>query len=105
MTHEGMRYVCLALLVLCLGHAVAYACRCVTPSLDGAASNAKVVFAGTITNVRKTTTCDPKRPTRCTTSITYTVAVDSVFKGSVEKVVQINPARDGLRSSCHTSLG
>ena len=92
------------LAVLCTSYAIAVACRCLTPSLGDAADHAKVVFVGTITNVRKSTTCDPKRPKLCTTSVTYTVKVDSVFKGTADKVVQINPAR-GQLTSCHTSLG
>ncbi|HEY5924628.1 MAG TPA: hypothetical protein VIV11_23275 [Kofleriaceae bacterium] len=100
-----MRTILVIIIALCVAPAVAYACRCLKPQVAEAADRAKVVFAGTISDVRKTTICNPQRPKQCDTELTYTVKVDGVFKGSVDKIVKINPGGRGLQTSCHTSLG
>jgi hypothetical protein len=96
-----MRLTCLAIaiLVLCIVPALAFACQCVTPSLANAAKHANVVFFGTISAVHELKTCEPNHPTRCSTGVVgYDVTVEGVFKGKVGATAKLDP--NGGGSTC-----
>jgi len=100
-----MRYVCVLIaIIVILESPLADACRCPQPSVATAAARAKVAFVGTITKVHENKKCDPKHPTWCTSTFTYDLTVEGVFKGSVAKTVTINTGHG--RGDCSSgSLG
>ena len=66
---------------------VADACQCVPPSLTRAVTRAKVAFVGTVTKEHKQRQCDGPR---CFDAYTYTVRVETVWKGTLDKTVTVD---------------
>jgi hypothetical protein len=103
-----MRLVLIVIFVAAsLATAIAYACTtsCKTPSARGAARAASVAFVGTITKTNRTDQCRyPKHPTWCTSSYSYEVTVEGVWKGQVGKTITVDAGHN--RGDCSIgSLG
>jgi hypothetical protein len=99
-----MHRLLVAMVALVVSSRPADACKCATPSLATAAARAKIVLVGTIAKVNEDRRCDPRHPTWCTSSFTYEVTVEGVFKGSAGKTIRID-AGHGRGDCSPGSLG
>ena len=79
-----------ALFMMPLPTADACTMECDWPGPAAAAKRAKVAFVGTITKTTASKRCAPRHPTWCTTSYSYEVTVEGMWKGTVDKTVVVS---------------